>query len=118
MIKALSLVSFALPCVAALLQYNDPDPWLWASAYGLAAVVCYRHFRGRPLPLTWVRSLSLAYFLGGVAWFLAHRGEIVRGDGEPLWESLGLVLTGILLGARTLLLSRRVATHAQVPSHR
>jgi hypothetical protein len=28
-------------CLSALLQYNDPDPFIWMALYLLGAVICF-----------------------------------------------------------------------------
>lgn len=32
---------------SVIVQYNDPDPWLWMLIHGAAAVVCVRAMMGR-----------------------------------------------------------------------
>ena len=32
---------------SVVVQYNDPDPWLWMLIYGAAAVVCVREVMGK-----------------------------------------------------------------------
>ena len=36
----------------AFFQWNDPDPWLWMTIYGVAAILCAMAARGRfPMPV-------------------------------------------------------------------
>lgn len=53
----------ALLLLAALVQFNDPDPWAWVLLYGLAAVLLARAALGRPA--RWA-SLGLAFV--AIAW--------------------------------------------------
>jgi hypothetical protein len=51
--RVFNLVWTGIFVLFALLQYNDPDPWLWMPIYGLAAWLCYRYARGsRPQQLS------------------------------------------------------------------
>ena len=45
--KIFNLVFCVLFIVAAALQYNDPDPWLWIPIYLYGAVLCWFAFRNR-----------------------------------------------------------------------
>ncbi|MEO6721893.1 MAG: transmembrane 220 family protein, partial [Ferruginibacter sp.] len=39
--KYFNILFIGLFIVAAALQYNDPDPWLWMPIYLYAAVLCF-----------------------------------------------------------------------------
>lgn len=58
--KAFNLIFSALFVLFAVLQYNDPDPWLWIPIYLYAAVLCWLAFRGR--------YFRTAYLIGIVAY--------------------------------------------------
>lgn len=59
--KLFNLVFCILFIHFAVLQYNDPDPYLWIPIYGYAAVLCWLAFRGR--------YFRKAYLIGMVAYF-------------------------------------------------
>src|SRR5688500_153761 len=40
LIKVVNIIFALLFAVAAILQYNDPDPWLWIPIYLFAAICC------------------------------------------------------------------------------
>jgi hypothetical protein len=103
--RIMAAVCAGLFLVAALLQYNDPDPLRWMVLYGIAAWGAWSDWRGAP------RRLWAAGLLGAcVAWmsFLWHSivAFFIRNDwsllfatmqaGEPLIEDsrefLGLAL--------------------------
>lgn len=44
--RILNLIFALLFLISAILQYNDPDPWLWIPIYLFAAFLAWRAFRG------------------------------------------------------------------------
>lgn len=52
---------------AALLQLNDPDPFLWVGLYGLAAALCGAAVAAVRLPV-WIGSVLAAITLGWAGW--------------------------------------------------
>lgn len=46
--------------ISAGLQYNDPDPWLWAPIYLAGTVLCYLAARGKFYPKAYLGA-SLLY---------------------------------------------------------
>ncbi len=95
---------------AAAVQYNDPDPWLWMSVYGAAALCCALFFAGR-LPalvsglLTGGCLLGALYFtiriLFGSVPFFDVTGQEMMGLMEETREMLGFLITGLWTGALT-----------------
>lgn len=85
--RYLNLVVAATFAWSAIIQYNDPDPWLWIAVYAAAAVMAGLAAFGRyPVPalvalgvacMVWMVTLA-----GGVADFIAQ--------GDP-----GLIFTGM-----------------------
>jgi hypothetical protein len=68
----------------ALLQYNDPDPYLWIPIYGFAALVCILNARGKYDFFTHAAaivfclgfSLKLLFVKEGVIdWYSRHNAE-------------------------------------------
>jgi hypothetical protein len=69
------LVAFLLLAVSAALQYNDPDPWFWASFYFACSLV--------PL-LTIFKIYSRILYWLGVAFCITAIGMSVDGGVEYL----------------------------------
>src|SRR5690606_35064919 len=95
--------------VGALVQINDPDPWIWVSIYLFAAFlsgyVALGHYPLIPLSIVAVLCLggSLYYFPPSVSEWIAQ--EWAQQDltmktmaMEEARESLGLLLIAIVLG--------------------
>ena len=54
--------------VFALLQLNDPDPWVWVGIYGAVALVCGSTALGRYAPKVILGGILLTMF--GIGWYL------------------------------------------------
>ena len=92
---------FVLSCVV---QYNDPDPWLWVAAYGLAGVATALALAGRHSPA--VIPMGLVYF--GFAMF--NMPHIAPGEWlttETSRESGGLMICAIWMAILTAVWYRR-----------
>lgn len=70
--------------VAAILQYNDPDPYLWIPIYLFGAVLCFLAARGRFHPKAYLAGIILysayaAYLFfttdGVLDWMQQHDSE-------------------------------------------
>lgn len=115
-------IVFAILCIiSAALQYNDPDPYVWATIYlACGAVLIYSVFRPAPraaiLTLLFVYLVYAVYLFftadGVLDWAQHHDAESLtqKMQAEAPWieqtrEFFGLCL---LIGALVLnLLSRR-----------
>ncbi|SRR5690606_4609762 len=95
--------------VGALVQINDPDPWIWVSIYLVAALLSGYVTLGRypliPLGVATVLSLagSLYYFPPSVGEWIVQEWEqqdltMKTVAMEEARESLGLLLIAIVLG--------------------
>ena len=100
---------------AAVVQYNDPDPFQWMVLYGVGALVCGLHLAGR-LPLMLSATVAAgclvwALALGFVLWqsgaFFDDRQMV--GIVEPGRELLGLALVGGWSGVLAFAARRRAA---------
>jgi len=67
----------------AALQYNDPDPFVWGGAYGLAAV-CSALFAADALPARAAAAVCGAYLVGGLALLPRVAGVGVLGPREMM----------------------------------
>ncbi|HUR11506.1 MAG TPA: transmembrane 220 family protein [Flavitalea sp.] len=82
--KIFNIIFCVLFIIAAALQYNDPDPYLWIPIYLYAAVLCWLAFRRRFYPRLYITGIILyagyAVFLllennGVLDWFNNHAAE-------------------------------------------
>lgn len=101
--NGLLLVLFAW---AAAMQYNDPDPVLWTTLYGTAALCCVLYMADR-LPVLLAAVLSGVYVLGalyltlrlfGPASFFDDTGREMMGLMEDSREMLGLWIAAAWTG--------------------
>lgn len=75
--RIINLVFAGLFILFAILQYNDPDPWLWIPIYGYAAWVCYRYGMGKK-----PRAAALA----GILFCLVYAAYLfMASDGVISW---------------------------------
>lgn len=95
---------FVLFVLAAAVQYNDPNPFLWMTVYGTGALCCALYLIDL-LPVL-VSSLvagvcfvGALYLLGqilfGPGTFLDHTGQSVLGLGDEVREMIGLLITAV-----------------------
>lgn len=90
------LVWVLLFIVFGLVQYNDPDGWLWMIIYGSAALISFLSYRSA-LPRILYMVMIGVYLLGAIyLWPQTYQGLSLK-DGfapsiEEARESLGLVI--------------------------
>ena len=82
--KGLNLFFIALFLLSAVLQYNDPDPYIWIPVYLYGAFICYRAFRGKfdrkAIMAGWIVYGLYALYLffgseGVISWWQEHDAE-------------------------------------------
>ena len=82
-------------CLAAVVQYNDPDPWLWIGIY-TASVLITVWFATRTTMRASVPAIAASLALSGAAYLSTKVIGI-----QPLYESeegremMGLLIVGI-----------------------
>lgn len=117
-INGIMLVLFVL---AAVVQYNDPDPILWMGVYGASAICCALYMAGR-LPALLSALLSGVCLLGalylllrilGPGSFFDETGREMLGLMEETREMLGLLITATWTGI--LAWQVRRSAHAPAP---
>jgi hypothetical protein len=112
--KTFNYIFSGLFVVCALLQINDPDPYLWIPIYGYVALVCFLDARGKYDAFAHIGTLIFCFFFGlklffaidGVmAWFNQHQAEsLVQGmKATKPWieqsrEFGGLLIISIVIG--------------------
>lgn len=109
--------------LAAVLQYNDPDPYLWIPMYLYAAFLCWQAIKNRYRPfLFWlgivVYALFAVYLLldanGVLSWINQHESEslVQSMKAEKPWieesrEFFGLLIIIVVLVIDMIWLRRR-----------
>jgi len=82
--KAFNIVFIVLFVVAAALQYNDPDPYIWIPIYLYGALICYQALKKKfNLVLYFIGFLvygAYALYLffaktGVLSWAMQHNAE-------------------------------------------
>lgn len=82
--RILNWVFVVLFVLSALLQYNDPDPYIWMPLYLYGAVLCYLALRKKFTPLLYLVGLMVyvpyAVYLffeadGVLSWWREHNAE-------------------------------------------
>lgn len=111
---------------AAIVQYNDPDPVLWTSIYGVAVLCCVLYMVDR-LPVRLTALLSGAYALGalylllritvGPLPFLDETGNEMMGMMEESREMLGLWIAAAWIGFLAWWTHRRTAAQRSKAQH-
>jgi len=114
--QVLNAIMLLLFATAAVVQYNDPDPALWMTVYGIGAVCCALYAVGR-LPLLLSRSVAILCLLGalfrlgeilfGPITFIDATGQAMMGLVEETREMLGFLLTATWTGLLTWQEQRR-----------
>lgn len=82
--KVFNIIFIILFVISAGLQYNDPDPFIWAPIYLFPAYLCYLAIRRRYNPVLYIITLSIysAYAIyllfdstGVLNWLNEHNAE-------------------------------------------
>ncbi len=99
--RFLALVFALLFISAAILQYNDPDPFVWILFYAVAAISCLLFFLNRFYPILGL-ILGVIYLLAAFwVWPETYEGiSIGSGDIENIErgrEALGLLIVSVLM---------------------
>ena len=83
--KPLNYVMLAMFLFSLAVQYNDPDPWVWMTIYGLAAAAC---LLANKQPSQWWLSGALLLVTIGWAATIAPRvlGRVAFAELFEAWE--------------------------------
>jgi len=88
--RAFNLIFFILFVLFAVLQYNDPDPWIWIPIYAYAAVLCLLAFRRKYYPAAYLIGITI--YLGyAVYLFFTKDGVldwVTKHDAESLVQTM------------------------------
>lgn len=82
--------------IAAIVQFDDPDPALWAGLYGLAALACALFMVGR-LPRWATALLAGGYAVGGLIMLLPILGP------EAFYDTTGREMMGLMETSREMM---------------
>jgi len=112
--KVFHLIFCLLFVFSAVLQYNDPDPYIWMPIYMYGAVLCWLAFRNKYYPKAYLIGifiyLGYAIYLffakdGVLDWINKHNAEDIAATmkAEKPWieetrEFFGLVILIVVLG--------------------
>jgi|SRR5690606_29690382 hypothetical protein len=121
--KAFNILFCILFIVAAALQYNDVDPFIWIPIYLYGAALCFITARGRYVPKAYLYGIIIylcfiAYFLifkhGVLDWVQHHpANDLVRTmKADKPWieetrEVMGLSILVIVLAIDWIAAKRR-----------
>lgn len=87
--KALNFIFTLLFLASAVLQYNDPDPYLWIPIYLYGAALCWLAFRNKFYPTAYIIGIvafaGYAVYLfftkdGVLDWIREHNAENIAGS--------------------------------------
>lgn len=111
--KIFNLLFCLLCTAAAVLQYNDPDPYIWMPIYLYTATLCWLAFRGKFYPKAYLTGILIyaayAVYLfvakdGVLDWIREHRAANIAGTMkattpwiEETREFFGLVILILVL---------------------
>lgn len=97
-------VSVLLLLLFAAFQYNDPDPEVWITIYGIGALLCLLNMRKMRRE---VRVLSLVYIIASLIfsvynwpseWLGFDQTDPPNINVEKARESCGLLIASLLIG--------------------
>ena len=121
--KIFNIVFCIIFILFAVLQYNDPDPYIWIPIYLYAAVLCWLAFKDRYFPKAYLAGIAvyLAYAIflfftknGVLDWATEHHAEnlVQTMKAEKPWVEDTREFGGLLILIVVLLInylkSRRV----------
>lgn len=73
--KLFNFIFIVLFIIAAILQYNDPDPFIWVSIYLYATYLCYKAFQKIYYPVLYGIGLA-AYTVYAIILFFDKTGVL------------------------------------------
>ena len=121
--KVFNILFFLLFIFSAVLQYNDPDPYIWIPIYLYGALLCWFAFRNKYYPKAYlvgiiiyaVYAIGLFFWKNGVLeWATEHNAEDIAATmkAEKPWieetrEFFGLLLLIIVLAVNYFYTKRK-----------
>ena len=83
--KVFNLIFCLLFVISAVLQYNDPDPYIWIPIYMYGAVLCWLAFRNKFYPKAYLVGI-IVYLVYAIGLFFWKNG-VARSSGFSLQAS-------------------------------
>jgi hypothetical protein len=125
--KITNLIFSILFVLFALLQYNDPDPYLWIPIYLYAAILCWLSYKGKNYPKAYLLgilcySVYAAYLIfthdGVIDWYAQHNAEnlVQTMKAEKPWIEDTREFGGLLILIVALSLNYRKAKRSMLAS--
>ena len=131
--KILNLFFIALFLFSAVLQYNDPDPYLWIPVYLYGAFICFMAYQEKFVPalyiIGWAAYGVYALFLvfirdGVISWWQEHEAEDIAQSMkaakpwiEQTREFFGLLILILALTINWIWLRKRQAKNRYQLNH-
>ena len=84
--KVFNIIFIVLFIVAAVLQYNDPDPYLWIPIYGYAAILCFLALTKNYKPLLF--RIGLIFYSCYAVYLLIDKTGVLSWANEHEAESI------------------------------
>jgi Transmembrane family 220, helix len=84
--KLFNVICIIIFILFAVLQYNDPDPYIWMPVYLYGALLCYLSIRNKYYPLMYIAGLSLYASYSAVLFF--DKTGVLNWAGEHHAESI------------------------------
>ncbi|UTA69511.1 MULTISPECIES: transmembrane 220 family protein [Emticicia] len=107
--KILLWIFMAMFIYAAIVQYNDPDPYVWVPTYLIPVFLCYHKMKGKGEPIMFF-TIGLLYLMWAINQFPpAWEGVVLNEMGmktiniELARESLGLGICTLAMWVCALL---------------
>ena len=118
--KVFNITFCILFVISAVLQYNDPDPWLWMPIYLYGAALCWLAYRGKYYPAACLAGIGayLIYALykffehdGALSWITEHHAENIAGTMKATtpWIEDAREFFGLIILAAVLFVNYRYA---------
>lgn len=125
--RVFNIVFAILFIIAAALQYNDPDPYIWMVIYLFAALMCVMAIRGRFYPASYTAAFIIlgayAVYLffdktGVLNWANEHSAENIAQSMKATkpWIEETREFFGLLIVLGTLLINRMYLKNRSTPA--
>jgi hypothetical protein len=82
-LRAVNSIVAVMFVISAVVQYNDPDPWLWVALYAGAAAACF--VSGR---FSWSRALAALVAIASFGWATTMLGVLPDLQFADLFKSM------------------------------
>ena len=98
MLKFMNIVMFVLFVLSMLVQYNDPDPWIWIAIYSYGTIVTFFAIRDVYNLFAVIGAIG---YVGGFFYLMPDSFENWYTT-EVAREALGLLFVGVWMVVRML----------------